>query len=194
VQLARAAAPKAARVTVPGSSTSTYCQARGRLEPALIHEAATAIARRMDTRARPEDRWLDRAVKLLDGTGVRTDDNAECREDFGTSTGQKPGCGFPVIKLCALFSLTTGAWLAGEPGRTCDHDLPTSLPLLQNHLHKGDVLAADHAFSAWWLMALAVARGADCVLRLHQAHRADFRRGRRPGPGERLLTWPPPAP
>ena len=64
VPLARAAAPKAARVTVPGSSTSAYCQARGRLDTALIHQAATAIARRMDTRARPEDRWLGREVKL----------------------------------------------------------------------------------------------------------------------------------
>ena len=192
VPLARAAAPKAARVTVPGSSTSAYCQARGRLDPALIHKAATALARRMGTRARPEDRWLGREVKLLDGTGVRTDDNAECREDFGTPTGQKPGCGFPVMKLCALFSLTTGAWLAEESGRTYDHDLPTALPLLQKHLHQGDVLAADRAYSAWWLMALAVAQGADCVLRLHQTRRADFRRGRRLGSGERLLSWPKP--
>ena len=123
---------------------------------------------------------------------MRTDDNPECRADFGTPTGQKPGCGFPVMKLCALFSLTTGAWLADESGRTYDHDLPTALPLLQKHLHQGDVLAADRAFSAWWVMALAVAQGADCVLRLHQARRADFRRGRRLGPGERLLSWPKP--
>ena len=65
VQLARAAAPKAARVTVPGSSTNAYGQARGRLDTALIHKAATDIARRMDTRALPEDRWLGREVKLL---------------------------------------------------------------------------------------------------------------------------------
>jgi hypothetical protein len=177
---------------MPSSSTSAFCQARGRLEIQVIGKAAVAIARRMHTRALPQESWLGREVKLLDATGVRMDDTVEGREVFGTPTGQKPGCGFPVMKLCALFSLTTGAWLAHAYGRTYDHDLSTAVPLLRDHLHKGDVLAADRAYSAWWVMALAVRQGADCVLRLHQSRRADFRRGRSLGKGDRLQSWPKP--
>jgi hypothetical protein len=193
VQLARAAArSKFTRTTVPASSTSAYCQARARLDTSLATQAAAAIARRMQSRALPEDCWLGREVKLIDATGVSMDDFADSREVFGTPTGQKPGCGFPVMKLCALFSLTTGAWLAHEYGRTYDHDLSTAVPLLKNHLHEGDVLVGDRAYSAWWVMALAVMQGADCVLRLHQSRRADFRRGRPLGKCDRLLSWPKP--
>ena len=189
VQLARAAGR---RTAVPVSSTSAYCQARARLETPLAERAAAAIARRMQARALPEDRWRGREVKLIDATGVRMDDFADSRAVFGAPAGQKPGCGFPVMKLCALFSLTTGAWLAHECGRTYDHDLHTAVPLLQNHLHRGDGLAGDRAYRAWWVMALAVKQGADCVLRLHQTRRADFRRGRSLGKGDRLMTWPKP--
>jgi hypothetical protein len=189
VQLARTAAAPGG---VPSSCTSAFCQARARLELSLIEQAATAMARRMESRSLTGERWLGREVKVLDATGVRMDDTAEGREVFGTPTGQKPGCGFPVMKLCALFSLTTGAWLAEECGRTYDHDLSIALPLLRGHVHKGDVLAMDRAYSAWWVMALAVSQGADCVLRLHQSRRADFRRGRSLGKDDRLLRWPKP--
>jgi hypothetical protein len=189
VQLARAATGCR---PLPGSSTSAYCQARSRMDPGTGAEAATAIAREMDRRAASQDRWLGREVKLLDATGVRMDDTPEARGIFGTPTGQKPGCGFPVMKLCALFSLTTGAWLAHETGRTYDHDLSCALPLLTGHLASGDVLVADRAYSAWWVMAIAVSLGADCVLRLHQSRRADFRTGRPLGDGDRLQVWPKP--
>jgi len=159
VQLARATSRKDDRASVPSSSTSAYCQARARLDTPVVEQAAVAIASRMHTRALPEERWLGREVKLIDGTGVSMDDTADSREVFGTPSGQKPGCGFPVMKLCALFSLTTGAWLAHESGRTYDHDLYTARPLLQNHIHEGDVLVADRAYSAWWVMALAVMQG-----------------------------------
>jgi hypothetical protein len=157
-----------------------------------VGKAAAAIAKRMDTRALSAERWLGRDVKLIDATAVRMDDTVECREVFGTPTGQKPGCGFPVMKLCALFSLTTGAWIAHEFGRFDDHDLSVAVPLLKSHLKEGEVLVADRAYSAWWVMALASQHGADCVFRLHQARRADFRRGRWLGKDDRLQSWPKP--
>ena len=190
VQLARALRPGAA---LPGSNTSAYCQARGRLDTDVIEEAAGGIARRMNARALPEDRWLGREVKILDATGVRMDDTEVSRAVFGTPSGQKPGCGFPVMKLCALFSLTTGAWLTHAAGHNTDHDLSTAVSLLSDNLSTGDVLVADRAYSAWWVMALAVMQGADCVLRLHQNRTANFRQGRALGTGDRLLTWPKPA-
>jgi hypothetical protein len=186
VQLARGAAR---RGSVLSTSTSAYCQARARLDTPLVEQAAAMIARRMASRALTEEGWLGREVKVIDGTGVGMDDSADSRDVFGTPVGQKPGCGFPVMKLCALFSLTTGAWLTHQCGRTYDHDLCTARPLLQKHLAAGDVLVADRAYSAWWVMALAVMRGADCVMRLHQSRRADFRRGRPLGKGDRLQFW-----
>jgi hypothetical protein len=43
-----------------------------------------------------------------------------------------------------------------------------------------------------WLGREVKLLGADCVLRLHQSRRADFRTGRPLGDGDRLQVWPKP--
>ena len=45
---------------------------------------------------------------LVDGTGTITPDTPALRAEFGQPRSQKPGCGFPVPKLLALFDAFSG--------------------------------------------------------------------------------------
>src|SRR5262249_58812159 len=60
---------------------------------------------------------------------------------------------------------------------------------LHDHLEAGDLLLADRCYNSSWELALVRQRGADLVTRLHQGRRADFRRGRRLGPADHVVTW-----
>jgi hypothetical protein len=50
----------------------------------------------------------------------------------------------------------------------------------------------DRFFCSYWVIAELRRRGVDVVFRLHQRRRADFRRGRRLGRADHLVTWPKP--
>jgi hypothetical protein len=49
---------------------------------------------------------------------------------------------------------------------------------------------ADRLFCNYWVIADSQRRGVDVVFRLHQTRKADFRRGRRLGPDDHIVTWP----
>jgi len=53
----------------------------------------------------------------------------------------------------------------------------------------GDVVLADRAYCAFVDIARLLARGVHTVLRLHQRRVADFRKGKRLGKDDRLVTW-----
>ena len=56
----------------------------------------------------------------------------------------------------------------------------------------GDIALADRFFCSYWVIAALQARGVDVVVRLHQCRTADFRRGRRVGREDHIVTWPKP--
>jgi hypothetical protein len=172
--------------------TSAYCQARARLPLERLQQLSAALCGKMERLALLTDHWQGREVKVLDGTGLRTEDTPANAGAYGYPPGQQPGCGFPVLRLAAMFSLSSGAWLGHAIGRTTDHDIGVGLPLVRAHLHKGDVLVADRGFCAWWLIALAQQQGADVLLRLHQSRRVDMRQGINLGREDRLQIWPKP--
>ena len=51
-------------------------------------------------------------MKVVDGTGVQLADTPANQRRFPQPSTQKPGGGFPVMKIVALFSLSNGALLA----------------------------------------------------------------------------------
>jgi hypothetical protein len=57
---------------------------------------------------------------------------------------------------------------------------------------RGDIALADRFFCSYWTIAALQARGVDVLVRLHQCRTADFRRGRRLGREDHLVTWPKP--
>jgi hypothetical protein len=183
------AARLASKEPMPDGATGAYCQARARLPVKRLKQIHDAMSARMARLCRREDRWLGREVKVIDGTGFRVEDTDANARSFGYPSGQAPGCGFPIVKLAGLFSLSSGAWLAHQTAKAATHDMALSAWMLEDQWQPGDVLLGDRGYCAYWLLALAVERGADAVLRLHQARSSDLRRGERLGEDDRLQVW-----
>jgi Transposase DDE domain len=172
---------------------SAYCQARARLDPQALELIAQHLCWRLEANVLGHERWLKgRAVKIVDGTGLSMPDTAANQAVWPQPSAQQPGCGFPVMKLLGIFSLSSGALLEAVAGSLHDHD---SLLFrdLWSKLKKGDVLLADRAFCSYGTMAALQKRGIDSVMRLHQMRRADFRSGKALGDGDRLIIWEKPA-
>jgi hypothetical protein len=174
----------------PSGSTSAYCQARARLEPAVLELVRAEIAWCLEKNVLKEERWLaGRAVKIVDGTGISMPDTPENQALWPQSSEQQPGCGFPALKLVGLFSLSSGAFLESVSGNKHVHE-STLFRGLWGKLQKGDVVLADRGFSSYAAIAgLLHQRGVDSVMRLHQMRKIDFRTGRRLGPEDRLAIW-----
>ena len=156
-----------------------YCQARRRLPLAVLRHLLAAVGRRLRAAATTgEGRWRGHRTFLIDGSSASRPDTPELQEAFGQPAGQKPGCGFPVMHLLALFDAATGLLhnLVAAPLRT--HDL-ARVGRVHPDLAAGDVLVGDRGFCSFAHLALLAARGVFGVFRVHQKQIVDFRPGRR---------------
>lgn len=97
-------------------STSAYCQARQRLPLGCLQQALTDSAQAAERLSQQGFPGWTRPIKVVDGTGLRLPDTEANRTCYPYPTGQKPGCGFPVMKILALYSLTSGAILKTTMG------------------------------------------------------------------------------
>jgi hypothetical protein len=165
--------------------TGAYCQARLRLPWDILPRLRCALAARAD---RGRELWKGFCLKVVDGTGVSLPDTEKNQRAYPQPGGQKPGCGFPFLKLVGVFSLATGALLDYAKGNKHQHELGLLQRLLET-FQAGDLVLADRGFSTWALMALLWQRQVHSLFRLHQARPQDFRKGQRLGKDDRLLVW-----
>ncbi len=180
------------RLPVPGTSTGAYCQARARLPLQTLHDMQTHGAKKLQRGVSSEQLWLGRNVKVIDGTGVSMPDTPENQAVWPQHTNQADGCGFPIAKLVGVFCLSSGALLDLEEGNQHIHE--SRLFRKQHGLfHKGDVALTDRGFCSYSSIAELRSKGVDTVMRIHHARPTDFRKGKRLGPKDRLVTWTRPA-
>lgn len=156
-----------------------YIQARRRLPLAVLERLVASIRDHLLGSPTLDDgRWRGHRTFLIDGSGVSMPDTPDLQNAFGQPGGQKPGCGFPVMHVLALFHAATGllVQIAGAPLRT--HDL-SRIGQLHPMLGVGDVLVGDRAFASFAHFALLAQRLAFGVFRAHQKQIVDFRPHRR---------------
>jgi hypothetical protein len=174
--------------------TSSYCKARQRLPEKILSRLTQETAARMSQETPAAWRWKEREVKVVDGTTLSMPDTRANQKAYPQSRSQKPGLGFPVVRLVGLFSLATGAVLDAALG-PCRGKGKGELSLfrtLWSRLQPGDVLLGDRHYCAYFDIAHWLGLGVDFVGRLHQARRDDLRYGKRLGNGDRLVEWPRP--
>jgi len=170
------------------SDTGAYCKARQRLSVDVLKRLYRRVATHLEADATPERRWLGRRVFLVDGTTVLMPDTEDNQAAYPQHPNQKAGCGFPLAKLVALFSLTTGAlteaitdiWSAYEPAL---------LRKISSGFKALDVLVGDRIYCTYADIALLKHQQVDSVFRLHGARKVDFRKGQRVGKNDRVYTW-----
>lgn len=172
-------------------NTGPYCKARSRLPLSLLTRLTREVGARLCAEQPEAWRWRGRDVKLIDGTTVSMPDTAANQARFPQSREQKPGLGFPMARLVAVVSLSCGTVLewaisACEGKQTGETAL---LWRLMPHFTRGDVVIADGYYCGYFMIAALVALEVDVVMPQHHRRHTDFRRGRRLGTRDHVVTW-----
>jgi hypothetical protein len=170
---------------------SPYCQARRRLPIDTLERALRASAQAAEQRA--AQLWTFHGKEVLVGDGTTSDapDTRANQRAYPQSARQQPGCGFPLVKWVALFSLRSGALLAVARGNKHTAELRL-FRQLWDQLKAGMIFLADRGFCDYVTLAGLWQRQVDAVLRLHGSRPHDFRQGQRLGRYDRSVTWPKP--
>jgi hypothetical protein len=178
-------------LTPCSTATGAYCKARQRLPLAMVQPLLRHTGVLLADEAAAAWRWQGRAVKLVDGSTVTMADTAENQARYPQPKSQQPGLGFPIDRVVALLCLGTGAVLdtalgpyAGKEGS--EHALFHALMM---SIAAGDILLADRYYCSYLVIALLQEHGADVVFQQHQRRLTDFRKGRRVGPRDHVVTW-----
>jgi hypothetical protein len=172
----------------PPEKTSPYCQARAQLPLERLDDIHHALVTEAHAGVATRDLWCGLRVFAVDGTTVTAPDTPENQAAYPQQKVQRPGCGFPIIRLVAFFALATGMITGWITGAWTQSELAL-LQKLWEELRPGDVLLGDRGFCAWGLLAQCQARQIHAVFRVRGSLRSDFRRGKRLGPDEREVRW-----
>jgi hypothetical protein len=172
-------------------NSGPYCKARARLPLGLIKRLGCEVAARLSAQQPRAWRWRGREVKLIDGTTVSMPDTPANQASFPQIHEQRPGLGFPLARVVAIVSLSTGAvleWASGpcEGKRSGE---PALLRRLVEKLQRGDVVIADRCYAGYFMVAALMQQGVDIVMRQHARRRTDFRRGTHLGTRDHLVSW-----
>ena len=148
--------------------TAAYCRARDALAADGLQRAVEYTAEALDTGVSEEHLWRGRQVHVVDGTGIALPDTEANQEDYPQPVEQKPGCGFPVLRLVAFMSLATGAVSRYRVGNLHDHE-QRLFQELRSYLKVGEIVLGDRLFGTFANLVLLKRQGADGVFRRHQA-------------------------
>jgi DDE family transposase len=181
---------------IDDEDTSPYCKARRRLPESVPFRLMRSLGRKLHDEAPEEWLWCGHRVKVVDGTTVSMPDTADNQREYPQSPSQRPGLGFPIARLVVAFCLATGAVLEAALGRYQGKQTGENAlfrRLWEEGLSAGDVALGDRYYSSYFDLAMLKQRGVDSVCRLHQRRRSDYRRGRRLGKEDHVVTWARPA-
>lgn len=175
----------------PSPDTGTYCRARAKLLEGVLQRLVYAVGDGLESRVPADWLWLGRHVKMADGTTLLTPDTDENQAEWPQARTQKPGLGFPILRVVVLLSLASAALcgLAIGPYKGKETGEPALLRELLDRFQRGDVFLGDCAYCSYFLLALLLAQGVDVVTRQHQGRRTDFRSGQRLGNADHVVVW-----
>jgi hypothetical protein len=178
---------------LPPEQDSPYCQARGSLPLERLQQIHDGLCAQAQQGVAAKDLWCGHHVVVIDGSSVTAPDTPANQKAFPQQSVQKPGCGFPILRLVALLSLATGMLTAWATGPWSQHEVGL-FQMLWDCLRPGEVLLADRGFCNWGLLAQCLQRNLHAVFRVKGIRRSDFRCGRRLSRKERLVQWRKPCP
>lgn len=175
------------------ADTGGFCKARQRLPEAAFWDLQRQTGHLAEEQSPADAHWLGRRVRIVDGSTLKLQDTPENRAEYPLQAGLQPGTSYPVARILVVFSLAVGTVLeaamrpyqgkgTGETGML--RSLAGSAALAA-----GDVLLGDRYFAGFWDIAFWQAQGVDVVTRLPKSRTVDFRKGRRLGKQDVLVTW-----
>jgi hypothetical protein len=171
--------------------TGAYCRARAKVPEVVIRRLAVQVAQKLEEQVPADWLWHGRHVILGDGTTLTMPDTDANQAAYPQSTSQKPGLGFPIVRMVVLLSLATGLlWdMALGPYAGKETGENALLRTVWDALRPGDIFLADRLYCSYCLLAMAMQRNVDCVVRQHQRRKTDFRRGQCIAKGDHVVVW-----
>ena len=146
-------------------NAAAYCRARMRLPLAVYEKLLDHTARAAAQGCEPVFAAL--RVFLVDGTSSLTPDTRSIRKLFHQPANIRPGCGYPMAKVLALFDAASGAILQPLICALYVHEA-SRVWTLHPLLGAGDLLVGDRAFCSYVHLALLHAKGVLGLFSIHQ--------------------------
>jgi len=173
-------------------STSGYCKARERLSTSAITTLTKSIALNNEKKIDKNWKYKGKNIYLVDGTTITMPDTILNKEKYPHSRTQKEGLGFPVCRIVAIISLTTGSIIDANIG-TYSGKGTGEQTLLRDMLHnfkKGDIILADAMFSTYSLLSYVIEQKIDIVFVQNGARsrKTDFTKGKILGDDDHIIT------
>ena len=164
-------------ITGVAVSDSSYCAARAKLPVEGVAKIVTELCDGYNQIGQDSGRWRGHRVVIADGTGTIAPDVPAMQAMWPQNEAQKPGCGFPAIKLLAIMHAHTGMIQHASimPLRVQEF---SQLTAVSGILREGDILLADRGFCSYSILADLAKRSVFPVIRMHQKVRVDFTPGR----------------
>jgi hypothetical protein len=177
------------------TDAASYVEARQRLPEELLLELARSTASDCASRTRSNWLWKDRVVKTVDGFTVTMPDTQDNQREYPQSKSQKPGVGFPIVRVVMVFALAVGAALEVALGKYSGKQVGESslLRTLLSTVLPGEILLADRYYATYWLLAAAWQNNFDLVCRSHHKRKVDFRKGIKLGALDQIVSYPKPS-
>lgn len=183
-----------AGLDTPAFDTSAYCKARKRIPTEFLDAIVEKIETYAEARVEDHHLWYGHRLKAIDGTSVKLMDTADNQIAYPQPSGQKTGCGFPVMGVVGVLDLARGTLSDFVICQWQQHDIK-GLYQLSGSFDPGDVVIADRAFCSYGLIAKLKGSKVDSVMRLHQKRESKlrWRQGKKLGHRSRLVEWEKPS-
>jgi len=170
-------------------NTGAYCKARLRLILTHLKAAVTSSGQMLHQQASTAWLWKGFQVVMVDGTTLLMPDTEGNQKVYPQQNAQKPGIGFPIVRLVGLVSLATGSCidyvLGPYQGKGTGE---TSLfSQLINVLGQSDLLIADRYYTSFAIITLLIKQGTPLVFRQRSTVKSDFRRGQHLGAKDHVI-------
>ena len=171
------------------AQTGAYCIARNQLDEDAMHRLLTQTGTTIESHAPKSWLWRGHRVVVVDGTTITMPDTPENQLEYPQPRSQKPGCGFPMMRVVVAFALATGVVLEVAMGK-CRGKKSHEISLFREIdaiITPKDIVLADCAYAGWFEMARMMHREAGFVFHKHQRRKAEFGSGRRLGHEDQLI-------
>ncbi len=158
-------------------TASAFCMARSALPLIVFKIVFRGLVQKLLPITNREGLWKGHRTLATDGSSASMSDTPELQKEFGQPGKQKPGCGFPVVKLLGVFHCGTGILLDLWTAPLRSHEM-ASIAKMHPGLKPGDVLVGDRGFCSFAHLAILIQGGVHAVFRVHQRQIVDFTHNR----------------
>jgi hypothetical protein len=177
---------------MPDPDTGNYCRAREKLSINALHELVTLVAKNTEIIVPSQWLWKNKHhAKLVDGFTATMPDTPKNQAKFPQHGKSHPGCGFPIMRVCVVLSLATAMIVdaAFAPYQGKETGESALLRQMFSAFDPGDIAVFDRYCCSYMMLALFQQIGVHICTRINANRLDDFRKGKRLGQDDRLMTW-----